>query len=673
MYAAKYSRTSYEVIISSSLTLILVFVVAKFGQYLFFTWDTSPAILVPTTGIVLALLWLRGYYLAVPIFIALCMASYTSPVGNTFPVFLAAPLSQVLAGVLGVYFLRRFKFDDTFDTVRAVLVFLNVTVLVSMIGPTITTTISTVTGSAEVPFYYSWMRAWAGFVFSILVLFPFIVSWTKREMHFKYTSRSFLETVALGSVLTISTYALFWLQLANESLFVFFTTFFVGVFWACLRFSHRVVTLCTISIVIFGIFGLFMMSDTHANLTIRLLAFELFFLITVPVFYTFSALVQETNKALRTLAETKDKAERESITKSEFMAVLAHELRNPLAPLKSTLEILELEDIPADTRVLISNAKQQVHTMRRLLDDLLDTTRMMQGKFQLRIIRSNLCEKLQRCMEYTSNLYTEKNITIVMNQVCDDTLWLDVDPVRFEQVIVNILNNAAKYTDFGGRVYVRYEVQGDRVKIIISDTGIGISKEHLEHIFGSFWQVDKIVSRAGGGIGVGLSLTKQIVEMHGGTITAESPGPGQGTTFIITLPVSKTPGSSMAPTKVPAVTVLPRTILVADDNRAAADSLAKLLKLKGHTVAVAYSGQETLERADEKVHKVILLDIGLPDIDGYVVAQRLRATGYSGTLVALSGYSQKEDIEKAYASGFDNYLTKPISVSSLENYFRTLV
>ena len=672
MSPAKYPLTSYEVIISSSLALILVFVAAKFGQYLFIEWETSPAILWPVSGIVLALFWLRGYYLAIPIFVALFLSSYTSPAGYSFPMVFTTPLSQVLAGMLGVYFLRRNAFNDDFDTVRSVLVFLSVIVLVSMVGPTITSSITYFFGTLTVPFYYSWLRTWAGYVFSILILFPVIVSWAKKEVLATYNNRSLLETCALGCLLTVSAYALFWLRLANEPLFLFFSTLFIGGFWACLRFSNRIVTLSIFGIAVFGIFGLFVVPDTTPNFATRLLASELFFLIAVPIFYTFSALVQETNKALRTLAETKDKIEKESMTKSEFMAVLAHELRNPLAPLKSTLEILEFEDISADTKKLVSSAKQQVHTMRRLLEDLLDTTRMMQGKFQLRIARANLCEMLRHCIEYTSSLYEEKNITIVMKQICDDTLWLDVDPVRFEQVIVNILNNAAKYTDHGGRVSLYYEVHEDIVKIIISDTGIGIIPEHLEHIFDSFWQADKMLSRTAGGIGVGLSLTKQIVEMHGGTITAESPGLGQGTTFTVILPVSKVPGGSFVAAKTPAATVLPMSVLVADDNKAAADSLAKLLKLKGHTVAVAYSGLETLERVDMQTHTIVLLDIGLPDLDGYAVAKQLRAKGYTGKLVALSGYSQKEDVEKAYASGFDHYLTKPISVSNLENYFRTL-
>jgi len=674
MFTQKISRTSYDVIVSYSLTFIVVFLVTTFGYYFYFEWGITSAILWPASGTILALVWLRGYDEVIPILLALLVASYSVSGEASFPVLIALSLSQVLMAVFGVYFLRQLSFDDGFRNVRAVLVFLVVVICISMLIPAIATPVAYFFGDLLEHYYYFWIRISVASVFSILIIFPFFVSWSRRDViSIRHGRRTLLELVALFILLGVSTFAIFWLRSETDLFFLFLPLFFIAFFWACLRFSNRVVNLSVFSVTVFGMLGTFMVPVAYDTLDKHLTVIVLLFVIIVPIFYVFFALVQETNAALAELAENKNKVEKESLTKSEFIAVLAHELRNPLAPLQSTLEILELEDLPVDIKTLVMSAKNQVNTMRRLLEDLLDTTRMMQGKLKLQITRSNLCEMLHRCIDYTKSIYNEKRQTIVMKQTCDPTIFLDVDPIRFEQMIVNIFNNASKYTDEGGRVTVDYKVHNDVVSISITDTGIGIDSEHLDHVFDSFWQVDKAIKHSGDGIGVGLSLTKQIVEMHGGTIVAESPGLGKGSTFTINLPVSKPSKADIIPVPVPQITIQPISILVVDDNVVAADSLAKLLSLKKHTVKVAYSGKMALEAVKHTdTFKIILLDIGLADFDGYSVAKRLRALGYQGHLVALSGYSQKEDIEKAYRSGFDYYLTKPISIEALEIYFRNL-
>ena len=243
-----------------------------------------------------------------------------------------------------------------------------------------------------------------------------------------------------------------------------------------------------------------------------------------------------------------------------------------------------------------------------------------------------------------------------------------VDPVRFEQAFVNILNNAVKYTERGGCVEISYTIKNNVVEIRIKDNGIGIAQDHLEEIFTPFWQAYNTVSSASG-IGVGLSLTKHSIEIHGGSIRAESAGKGHGSTFVMTLPSSKgdlqkdrraTARSNEKPSRL--------RILVVDDNQAASNSLAKLLTMKGHEARAVYSGEQGIFTAEVFMPDVIILDVGLPGMSGYEVAEKLRSKGFKNKIIALSGYGQPEDKQKAVDSGCDYHFTKPIAIAGLEDY-----
>lgn len=649
---------------------LVIFAAAKFGQYLFFDWKTSPAIIWPPTGIAAAIIWIRGYRYALPVFLGLFAASLTGPAAHLIPGVITTPMAQVLGHVTVVYLLRRLKFDGTFATMRSVTSFLLVIVVACMVAPTITTLISALTGNLTTAAYYSWSRAWAGYIFSCLILFPLLVAWAHPKDH--RMRRGWVELGVVSLLVLASVYFLFWTRIAADFSFLFFALFFVTHFWVGLRFSMRTLTLSIFVTTVIGILGLFLSPAPGKLLNSQLFASELFLFLVVPIFYVFSALVKERARTVDDLREAMERIEKESIIKNEFIAVLAHELRNPLAPVKTTLEILELQEDDFATRQLIVNAHQQVHSMRRLLDDLLDITRVTQGKFQLQIERSHLCTMIAHSIQTTETLFKDRGHEIVVTPSCDDSIWLYVDPVRFEQVLVNILNNAAKYTNPGGRIEIAHRTVGGMLEVSVSDNGLGIDPEHLEDVFAPFWQVRNAVSRTSGGIGVGLSLTKHIVEMHGGTIHAESAGKGKGSTFTICMPLPQEDK------------VIPRSqvrdrgsigsfrILVVDDNEAAADSLAKLLTLKGHVAETAYSGNGMFEAIQNGDHELVLLDIGLPDMSGYDAALRLRAEGFSGKLVALTGYGQKEDKQKAVDAGFDHHITKPMSIVRLEEYLITL-
>jgi len=659
-------------IIYQAVVFLVIFLAAKFGQYIFYGWDTSPAILWPPTGIVLAVMYLWGYRFAPVIFLALFLSTVSGPLGFMWPGSILFPLAQVIGGLAGVYLLYRYDYNKHQTNVTQVLHFLTTIVVASMITPTIITFVGYVMDTLTVPVSISWTRTWAGSIFSCLILFPLITSWVPLTVSKIYPVHKMLELSMVVLLLGISANIIFWTQGQNDFLFLFFGILFICLFWLCLRFSTRMVNLFIVLGTVFGLAGLFIFPDPNVAFATRLFIAELFFLIVIPVFYTFSAVVQDSAKTLSDLAQTKNVIEKENTTKNEFIAVLAHELRNPLAPLKTTLEILELENMSTDIKSHVQNAHRQVHTMQRLLDDLLDITRISQGKFELKITPVNLCTTLAHCVESTKDICQKRQHRVIMDKVCDDSIWLDVDPVRFEQVIVNIINNAAKYTNIGGEIHIRHFVRGSQAILEIQDTGIGISSENIHSIFNSFWQVKKIVPLSSSGIGVGLSLTKQIVEMHGGTITATSDGIDKGSTFILSLPLSTSTTSVLTPLKIRTTPLQSLRILVADDNVAAAKALCTLLALKSHIVESVYCGAEVLTATTDFKPDCVILDIGLPDFNGYVVAQKLRERGYQNKIIALTGYGQKEDIEKALNNGFDLFIIKPVGLKQLEDYFYEL-
>ncbi len=652
------------------LVFALVLLGAKFGQYLYFEWDTSPALLWPPTGIAIAAIWLGGYRFAIPVFLALLIASLTGPGGARIVVAIASPIAEVGGHIAAVYLLRRYGFTGTFSSMRHVLLFLLVIAVACMISPAITTTVSYLAGYLDVEPYLAWTRLWAGFIFSSIILTPLILTWVgERERGPKWNVP---ETIFVSVLLLLSVYFLFWTDVVEQYSFILFFLFLMAHFWIALRLSSRAVTLSMFVTVVFGIVGLFLSPNPERALNEQLFATELFLFLVAPIFYGFSALVKERANTIVELKDAVSKVQNEIDLKNNFISVLAHELRNPLAPVKTTIEILGLQESDKETQLLIKNAHWHIHSMGRLLDDLLDITRVTQGKFQLQIERVNLCEIINQSVDATRELFSERNHRLIMTKVCDDSIWLDVDPVRFEQVIVNILNNAAKYTEPGGVIEISHTVSGNVVEVRVKDNGIGIDTKHSEHIFESFWQIKNSPQHTRGGIGVGLALTKYIVEIQGGTIQVESEGLGKGSTFIVQMPAHsvkqvtpRTPG--IYGQEIPSF-----RIFVVDDNEAAAKALVRLFTLKNHEVAIAHSGEEALRKIPEFNPEIILLDIGLPDMSGHDVAGKLKASGFKGRIIALSGYGTKEDKERALSSGFDHHITKPMSINHLEEYLITI-
>jgi PAS domain S-box-containing protein len=357
--------------------------------------------------------------------------------------------------------------------------------------------------------------------------------------------------------------------------------------------------------------------------------------------------------------------------KDEFLATLAHELRNPLAPICNGLELLRRADGNAGLIELARGVMgRQLDQMVRLIDDLLDMSRISQGKIQVRKEQVQVAAVVRSAVEAARPFIDRQRQELTIT-LPPEAIYLDADPTRLAQVIANLLDNAAKYTEPGGHIWLTVERQSDEVAISVRDTGIGIAVEHLRRIFEMFSQVTPALERSHGGLGIGLALVRGLVELHGGNVLARSSGIGRGSEFVVRLPVVDVPVQQQLKEPVDSGTrpsVRTCRILAVDDNRDAADSLAMMLRLMGHETRTAYDGLEAVESAAAFQPDVVLLDIGLPKMNGYEAARHIRQQpwGKGMALIALTGWGQEEDKRRALEAGFDRHTTKPVDVTELE-------
>jgi PAS domain S-box-containing protein len=378
--------------------------------------------------------------------------------------------------------------------------------------------------------------------------------------------------------------------------------------------------------------------------------------------------ILETNNDVSDRKQAEEALRAADSHKNQFLATLAHELRNPLAPITNSLQILRLA---SEDRMVVEQAlatmERQVGQMVRLVDDLLDVARISRGRVELRKERVELASVVHQAAEISRPLAERLNHEVSVT-LPPDPIYLHADPVRLAQVLSNLLNNACKYTEPGGRIWLSAKREGSDVLVSVKDTGIGIPPPMLTHIFEMFTQVDQTLERAHGGLGIGLTLVKQLVDLHQGRVDAFSDGPGLGSEFVVRLPLvvheyaqehAKTPA---APQR-----IIARRILIADDNRDSAQSLALLLETIGQQAHLAYDGLEALHVAEKLRPEIALLDIGMPKLNGYEVARRIREQpwGKNVVLVALTGWGQEEDQRRSRDAGFDQHIVKPAQYAAL--------
>jgi PAS domain S-box-containing protein len=375
--------------------------------------------------------------------------------------------------------------------------------------------------------------------------------------------------------------------------------------------------------------------------------------------------LQQSEEALRDADRRKD----------EFLAVLAHELRNPLAPIRYTLAASRKGGrTPEQQKHAEEIIERQTEHMSRLLDDLLDVSRITRSKLELKKSPTDLAVVIGSAIETARPILDKKNHTLTVDLPAQ-AVRLDADLVRLAQVFSNLLINAAKYTDPGGRIDLRATLQGSEIVVAIRDNGIGISADMMPRLFTMFSQAQAALGRAEGGLGIGLSLVRGLVTLHGGKVEAHSDGLGTGTEFIVRLPTG-------TPAEIPVIEASASArvagsglkILVVDDNRDAADSCALLMELSGHHIQTAYTGRRALELAETFGPHALLLDIGLPDLNGYQVAAKIREApwGRGMYLIAVTGWGQEDDRRRAIEAGFDHHLTKPIAADTVESLLQSL-
>ena len=363
--------------------------------------------------------------------------------------------------------------------------------------------------------------------------------------------------------------------------------------------------------------------------------------------------------------------------KDEYLAMLAHELRNPLAPLRNAVAILRRSETPdASVQWNREVIDRQTAHMTRIVDDLLDVSRLTSGKIFLHRSMLTVGQILEHVLEASRAAIDARRQRLTID-LPPEAIYIDGDIVRLSQVISNLLNNAAKYTDEDGEITLTARDNGDQVAIAVRDTGIGIRSDVLPHVFDLFMQADQSLTRSLGGLGIGLTLVRQLVEMHGGRVGAQSEGPGKGSEFTVWLPTVRRQGSDVPSPEVEEVRrEIRRGVLIVEDNADARESLGMLLEMQGHDVRSAQDGDTALKIVEEFLPEVVLLDIGLPKMDGFEVIRRLHAPmdGAQPAVIAVTGYGHAEDRRRTKEAGFDHHLTKPVDpkevmaiIASVEN------
>ncbi len=644
-----------------------------------------PATLFPASGIALGTLFFTGLELWPIVFAASFLGSLLA---GFPPLFLfLVPFSQTLQAVGGAYLLRKTKVDPLFRRFRDMLCLMLVVLAVALIHPSFTSLGVLIsnnvlgTNISTAP----WSLRYTGNVLCLLILTPFILRWFAK-VRFSRTSLEILETVAILSLL-IGIDALIFIagmgQIGGISLVYFLL---IPLFWTALRLRPRFVTLAMLITSGFAIMSLYVGGGIPAPeaFTLRLFQTEEFLIVLSVMFFIIVSLEEDRRLSsnllksqVATLENAVSRISSESSAKNDFIAILAHELRNPLAPVVSAIEILKCKaDLSAEERDTLLMMEDRMDTVRRLLDDLLDISRITEGKLSLEKEQVDLNTVMKRAVLSTAHHLKERHQAL-LTQYAKRPLVIDGDPVRIEQIFSNLLTNASKYSNAGDQIYIELKKRDEYAEIIVRDHGIGIEAASLEHIFTPFHQLE---SQAQGkrGLGIGLALVRSFVEMHHGAVWAASEGLNLGSTFTVTLPLTEKEGpvltgksdhAAYERSSVPSSTTSKRKsglhILVVDDNDAAAGGMGKLLELKGCSVSYAYDGEQAIEKAALVSPDLILLDIGLPDMDGYTVAKTLRARGYEGRLIALTGYSTEEARAKGQGAGFEHYLIKPAGLADL--------
>ncbi len=648
------------------------FASAKLGLSLAFVAEQISPVW-PPTGVAIAAILLIGYRVWPGIAVGAFLANVTSH--EPYATACGIAIGNTLEAVIAAWLLKRVvEFDNSLGRIRDAIGFIVLAAgLSTMVSATIGVT-SLRLGNVYLPslqrtidwsdFWSLWWVWWLGDAMGALVVAPPLLVWaTDRGL-----PRPRVEAVALFTGL-IATSGLVFLG--------GFTTGFGGssleyvvfpfVIWAALRFGQTMTTaviLVASSVTIWATLhnlGPFGTGTVHE----RLLLLQAYMGVMAVSALLLGAALTERKQATLALRD----ADRR---KDEFLATLAHELRNPLSPIRAGVDLLRvMKPIDLEVQEVLEMLDRQVQQTTRLVDDLLDVSRVTRGKIRLQLQTIDLSTVVKQAIETCRPLIDAKCQKLAISLPLESLLVVG-DQIRLAQVFANLLNNASKYTDAGGRITLTVTQERNELVARVCDTGFGIEPELLPRVFDFFVQGDRSLTRSEGGLGIGLTLVLQLVQLHGGSVQAFSEGGGKGSEFVVRLPLA---AEAPAADKVKSPKVIgssrisgaPRHILVVDDNADAARSLALLLKTAGHKVRIAHTGSIALEMAVTDQPDIVLLDIGLPDMDGYEVARLIRKQPWSKgiVLVAVTGWGQPEDRQRAIDAGLNHHLTKPVEYTAL--------
>lgn len=653
-----------------TITFLAYLIAAKAGQIVYASLGTTPAFIWPATGVALAatFLWSNRMLTAVAAAAFVATASFGSPLS----IVIGATIGNTLQALAGAVLFRFFDFRPSIDRLRDTLLLLATALTITTISPSSTYIARAVFGPALVNPAEVWRMVWMGGILSVLIVTPLITGYLqerriKSERMVEHAIAMFSVAIVVYMIFWTGTGALFGVPLIYVLLFPFF--------WIAIRFSPRSTSMALFIASAVAVSGAIAHPSPSVPLGQWLFQTEMLLEIFAGIFLIVSSAIEDRRTATAELRAHVDQLENavteiseQDSAKSDFLAILAHELRNPLAPVLSTLEFLRVRRKPDDEETaLIAGAEQRLHMMGRLLDDLLDMSRVSEKRLKLKKEYVSLRTLTERSVESAKPHIEKFNHTLDVS-LPDASITLYADPLRVEQILVNVLNNAAKYTPPGGKIELKADMHNSKAIVTVRDNGTGIEAKMLERIFEPFLQVSD-TKYGTSGVGVGLALAKELVQMHDGTISALSAGLGRGSTFVIEFPTVQAP--TQVPEPAPSHPVAERTtgvlsVLIVDDNQAGCEALGRLLSYRGHTTTLAFTGQSGIDNALEQQPDVILLDIGLPDIEGYDVARRLRTAGVTSFIIALTGYGQDEDRRKALDAGCDGHLTKPVGLHDIE-------
>ena len=656
-------KKAFATVLSNTALLVVYFAAAKFGLSFFALIHPSASAVWLPTGIAMAAVLLGGLRFLPAVFVGAFLANVTT--AGSVASSLGVALGNTLEAVLAVTLVERFAGGrQAFNSPAGILKFI---VLAAFFSTTVSATmgvlsltfggVPTEAAAGEV-----WLTWWLGDAAGAVVVTPLVVLWwTNRswDLAARKLVEAALHIAAIGAVGAatffhprLSQYPIAFLCLAP-------------LVWGALRFGPREIAT---AIAVLGVVattatatdrGPFAILTTNESLLVLQAFLVLMSMTALPM----AALTVERRAALRRERAARAEADAASRSKDEFLAILSHELRNPLAAISMAAAVLDTGAQTGESSVrLVASIRRQTQHLARLIDDLLDIGRMTANKLILRKEPFDLGEAARRCVDM---LAQTRGLAPGRIELAFESVWIDADPVRITQVMENLLGNALKHTPLGKRIRVTVRDLGAVAELCVEDEGFGIPPELLPNVFDPFTQGRQGLDRSAGGLGLGLTLVRRLTELHNGTIVAQSGGIDRGSAFTLRFPSRAALQGAVTATSERARADRPRRLLVVEDNVDARQTLRTLLETLGHEVHEAADGEAGVAAALERRPDLVFVDIGLPLLDGYEVARRLREAKFGARLVALTGYGREDDLQRAREAGFDEHLLKPATLEQL--------